>query len=155
TLNALLAIDLSQARDLLAQALRERRAVLMVPALADEELLKTFLARIEEGLVDRETAVAALQRCGEEGLNALLNLGSSRRPAVGLASVVAEALASLLASDAASSHRKRAAELLVPWLGHSSKSVAVAARRTLEQLGETAREALQAGVTHDRKAVRA
>lgn len=156
TLAALLAMEASQARALVTRALQEQRAVLMVPALADDELLQQFMARIEEGGVDRQTAVAALKRCGAEALDALLNLTSVKRPSASLALVVAEALGELLKEnngvDAA--RRERGATLLVPWLAHSSKAVTLAVRRTLEQLGDAATASLEVGLSHERKAVR-
>lgn len=158
TRESLLALPNDVARHLLAQAVREDRATLLIPALADEHVLHEFLTRVEAGDVARDTAVEALAHCGEEGLAALLSFpGIKKSPSkvsANLATVVAEALGRLLPRSASVEQRVRAAEVLVPWLGHSSKSVANAARRTLESLEEDARSALESGTLATKKQVR-
>lgn len=142
TRESLLALPNVLARHLLGQALREERATLLIPALADEGVLHEFLSRVEAGDVGRETAVEALGHCGGEGLSALLSFPGCAKPlskvTASLATVVAEALGRLLLRSGSSEHRRRAAEVLVPWLGHSSKAVVAAVKRSIEVLGEDA-----------------
>lgn len=158
TRESLLALPNDVARHLLAQAVREDRATLLIPALADEHVLHEFLSRVEAGDVARDTAVEALAHCGEEGLSALLSFAgvkkSTSKVSANLATVVAEALGRLLPRSASVEPRTRAAEVLVPWLGHTSKAVANAARRTLESLEDDARSALEAGTQATKKQVR-
>lgn len=157
TREALLALPNDVARHLLGQALREERATLLIPALADEGVLHEFLSRVEAGDVRRETAVEALAHCGQDGLAALLSFEgcakSVSKVTASLGTVVAEALGRLLGRGNAA-HAERAAEVLVPWLGHTSKAVSGAAKRTLEGMGAEARSALERGLGSTKKQVR-
>lgn len=158
TREALLALPSGSARSLLGQALREERATLLIPALADEGLLHEFLSRVEAGDVSRDTAVEALGHCGGEGLAALLSFPGCVKPlskvTASLATVVAEALGRLLIRSGSNDHRRRAAEVLVPWLGHSSKAVVVAVKRSIEVLGEDAGALLIAALQSGKKQTR-
>lgn len=158
TREALLALPSEVARGLLGQALREERATLLIPALADEGVLHEFLSRVEAGDVDRDTAVEALGHCGGEGLSALLSFPGCAKPlskvTASLATVVAEALGRLLPRSGSSEHRRRAAEVLVPWLGHSSKAVVAAVKRSIEVLGEDAGALLIAALQSGKKQTR-
>lgn len=159
TRESLLALPNVLARHLLGQALREERATLLIPALADEGVLHEFLARVEAGDVSRDTAVEALGHCGGEGLSALLSFPGCAKPlskvSASLATVVAEALGRLLPRFGSSSNREAASRVLVPWLGHGSKAVVAAAKRTIEWLGQDAApeltQALQSGKKQTRQ----
>lgn len=158
TREALLALPNDLARNLLAQALREERATLLIPALADEGVLYEFLARVEAGDVSRDTAVEALGHCGGEGLSALLSFPGCKKPvskvSASLATVVAEALGRLLPRFGSASNRQGAAAVLAPWLGHGSKTVVAAVKRTIEWLGADARPQLAFALQSGKKQTR-
>lgn len=153
TRESMLALDPEIARPLLSRVLQEERAMLLVPALLDEELLARFLEAVDAGAIERTLAVAALRHCGAAGVDVLLSLQSREKVGANLAAVVATALGELLPLHSTGNQRRQASELLVRFLAHSSKTVAQAAKRTLEGLGADALDALRAALPNAKKAV--
>lgn len=158
TRESLVALPNELSRNLLGQALREERATLLIPALADEGVLHEFLSRVEAGDVSRETAVEALGHCGKEGLSALLSFPGCAKPlskvSASLATVVSEALGRLLPRFGSVDYRQGTAAVLVPWLGHGSKAVVAAAKRTIEWLGRDAASELTRALGSGKKQTR-
>lgn len=150
---SMLALPGAIARSLLSRVLREERALLLVPALADETLLNQFLAAVDSGEVERSLAIAALSHCGAAGVEVLLSLQNRDKVSANLATVVASALGQVLPNYATSEQRKNAAQLLTRWLAHPSKTVVQAAKRTLEGLGDDALIALRTSLVGAKRAL--
>ncbi len=134
----------SAAGGLLRECLREERAIALIPAVEDPGVIRELLARIESSGESSGVAVDALVACGDRALPLLVE-ACAKKPAAAVGLVAAEVFGRLESPPIAS---------LVALLGHGSKRVVVAASRSLERLGEGAREELEQATQGGKQNVR-
>lgn len=133
------------AAQLLRECLREERAIALIPAVADDQVIIDLLTRLETESFASPVVVDALVACGPRVVPLLEAACRRKQPPANVAAVCAEVLGALGAGLG----------VLVPLLGHPSKRVTAAASRALELLGSAARSELEAGTAAPKKAMRA
>jgi HEAT repeat protein len=136
----------SAAGALLRECLREERAIALIPAVKDDELIADLLRRVESTGQFGPVAVQALVACGQRAVAPLLEACGKKSVNPALGAIAAEVLGKFETSQTTAA--------LVALLGHPSKRVVAAAARSLEHLGELARVELVLGAQAAKKAVR-
>ena len=134
------------AGELLRECLREQRAIALIPAVNDDQVIADLLLRLDESNSVMPVTVESLAACGERSVPHILQACEGKSPSASLAGVCIEVLAVLKPPGTA--------RAMVNLLGHKSRKVVAGAIKMLERMDEAAREELQQGRQASKKGIR-